>query len=276
MIPPFIDIDTLSTLLDASDSGVVVCDCRAYLDDREGADAYRAGHIPGARFIDLETLVSGPVEVGSGKGRHPLPDPVAFAEGLGDAGVEHGATVVAYDDVGGAIAARFVWMLRTLGQNASVLDGGIGAWGEALEAGEREFEAVVNEVRPIPADSIVSAEEVALVIERGGLVVDSRGADRYAGRVEPIDPIAGHIPGAINLPFAENLDDGTLRSIDRLSTRFEDAGVDQDTIFYCGSGVTACHNLLAAEAAGLGKAKLYVGSWSGWLDRPDPPIETVT
>lgn len=276
MIPPFIDIDTLSTLLDASDSGVVVCDCRAYLDDREGADAYRAGHIPSARFIDLETLVSGPVEVGSGKGRHPLPDPVAFAEGLGDAGVGHDATVVAYDDVGGAIAARFVWMLRTLGQNASVLDGGIGAWGEALEAGEREFEAVVNEVRPIPADSIVSAEEVALVIERGGLVVDSRGADRYAGRVEPIDPIAGHIPGAINLPFAENLDDGTLRSIDRLSTRFEDAGVDQDTIFYCGSGVTACHNLLAAEAAGLGKAKLYVGSWSGWLDRPDPPIETVT
>ena len=273
MLPPFIDINTLRTSLDASDSGVVVCDCRAYLDDREGADAYRAGHIPGARFIDLETLVSGPVEVGSGKGRHPLPDPVMFAEGLGRAGIGPDATVIAYDDIGGAIASRFVWMLRALGQNAAVLDGGIAAWGEPLETGEARFEPVESHVRQLPHDAFADAEQVAAAIENGRLVVDSRGADRYAGHVEPIDPIAGHIPGAINLPFAENLEEGALASIEALEVRFEAAGVSADTIFYCGSGVTACHNLLAAEAAGLGKAKLYVGSWSGWLDRPDPPIE---
>ena len=274
-LAPFTDVGMLRRLLDSGDLDAVVCDCRAYLDEREGIDAYRAGHIPGARFIDLETVVSGPVESGSGKGRHPLPDSAVFADSLGRAGIGHNSTVVAYDDVGGAIAARLVWMLRAVGQDASVLDGGLGAWGEPLETGESRVEPVEHNERPFPRDAFVSAGDVAAVIERDGLVVDSRGADRYAGLVEPIDRFAGHIPGAINLPFVENLDDGRVRPIDDLTTRFEAAGVNADTVFYCGSGVTACHNLLAVEASGLGRAKLYVGSWSGWIDRVDPSISTA-
>ena len=274
-LAPFTDVGMLRRLLDSGDLDAVVCDCRAYLDEREGIDAYRAGHIPGARFIDLGTVVSGPVESGSGKGRHPLPDSAVFADSLGRAGIGHNSTVVAYDDVGGAIAARLVWMLRAVGQDASVLDGGLGAWGEPLETGESRVEPVEHNERPFPRNAFVSAGDVAAVIERDGLVVDSRGADRYAGLVEPIDRIAGHIPGAINLPFVENLDDGRVRPIDDLTTRFEAAGVNADTVFYCGSGVTACHNLLAVEASGLGRAKLYVGSWSGWIDRVDPSISTA-
>ena len=121
---------------------------------------------------------------------------------------------------------------------------------------------------------MATASEVEAHISNGGLVIDCRGPDRYAGLVEPIDPVAGHIPGAVNLPFAENLADGRFRSTAELEARFSEAGIDEDTIYYCGSGVTACHNLLAAEAAGLGKGKLYVGSWSGWTDRPDPLVAT--
>lgn len=267
-IPPFVDVYTLRQMLDEVDSGVVVCDCRAYLDDRNGIDAYRAGHIPGAQFIDLEMVASGPVEAGTGKGRHPLPDPGDFAAGLGRAGISGDTTVVAYDDVGGAIAARFVWMLRALGQSAAVLDGGIATWGAPLETDTPTFDPVIAPVREFPADAVANAEQVAATIEAGGLVVDSRSADRYAGKIEPIDPVAGHIPGAVNLPFADNLDDGSLRPRHQLADRFESAGVDDDTIFYCGSGVTACHNLLVVEAVGLGTARLYVGSWSGWIDRP--------
>ena len=275
-LPPFVDVDALRDMLNEALADVVVCDCRSYLDEREGLDEYRAGHIPGARFIDLETAVSGPVESGTGKGRHPLPDPSDFADALGRAGISEDTTVVAYDDVGGAIAARFVWMLRTLGQPAAVLDGGIAAWDEPLESDDPTFDGVTTPARPFPPDALATADDVAAVIEARGLVVDSRGADRYEGRIEPIDPIAGHIPGAINLPFAENLEDGSLVSIQELTSRFREEEVDADTIFYCGSRVTACHNLLAAEAAGLGQAKLYVGSWSGWVDRDEPPVATGT
>ena len=274
MLSPFIDVSRAEALI-ADPKDVAVCDCRAYLDERNGIDAYYAGHIPGARFVDLETLVSAPPVIGTGGGRHPLPASEAFAAGLGALGIGHDTTVIAYDDVGGAIASRFVWMLRVLGQSAAVLDGGIEAWTGPLVAGDEQFEPVAHSPRPFPSVAVVDAHDVATALEGGGLVVDSRGPARYAGEVEPIDPIAGHIPGAINLPFADNLADGALRSVDDLTDRFGAVGVDADTVFYCGSGVTACHNILAAEAAGLDRPKLYVGSWSGWVDQPDPPIATT-
>lgn len=274
-LQPFIDVTVLHDLLGRTDLDLAICDCRAYLDEREGIDAYRAGHIPGARFIDLETDVSVAQELGTGGGRHPLPSAESFTNALGQAGIGHDTTVVAYDDVGGAIAARFVWMLRTLGQTAAVLDGGIAAWDGPLKQSDATFEPVNCQTRQFPVAAFATADDVAASIARGGLVIDSRGPDRYAGRVEPIDPIAGHIPGAVNLPFAENLEDGSLGDTDAIAARFTQVGVDEDTIFYCGSGVTACHNLLAAETAGLGRAKLYVGSWSGWIDRHDPPVATV-
>ena len=272
-LPPFIDAATAVQLL-TSNTNVVVCDCRAYLDDRNGIDAYRAGHIPGARFVDLETLVSSIPQPGSGGGRHPLPSPEAFAADLGELGIGHDNTVLAYDDVGGAIAARFVWMLRVLGQPAAIVDGGVQAWDGELESGDIDVAPVEHPVRPFPADAMANADQVGAVLAAGGLVADSRGAARYAGETEPIDAIAGHIPNAINLPFADNLADGALKVSDEVSKRFADAGVDADTIFYCGSGVTACHNILAAELVGLGRPKLYVGSWSGWIDRPNPPVAT--
>ena len=271
MLSPFIDVTKAVELIDGTDD-IAVCDCRAYLDERNGIDSYRAGHIPGARFVDLETLVSGTPETGTGGGRHPMPSGGAFAAGLGELGIGHNTTVIAYDDVGGAIAARFVWMLRVLGQSAAIIDGGIQAWRGELETGDLRFEPVVHAARPFPADAMAIADDVAETIDAGGLVVDSRGAARYVGETEPIDPIAGHIPGAINLPFAENLHEGALRPADELADRFIDAGVTADTIFYCGSGVTACHNILSAEAAGIPRPKLYVGSWSGWIDRADPAV----
>ena len=268
-LPPIISHDELGDYPDA-----VLCDCRAYLDEREGIDAYRAGHIPGAIFMDLETVLSSKPVPGSGGGRHPLPSPEVFTNRLSSAGIEHDTKVVAYDDVGGAIAGRLVWMLRTLGQPAAILDGGLAAYAGELETNTPAPISVPNAARPWPEAAMATASEVEAHISNGGLVIDCRGPDRYAGLVEPIDPVAGHIPGAVNLPFAENLADGRFRSTAELEARFSEAGVDEDTIYYCGSGVTACHNLLAAEAAGLGKGKLYVGSWSGWTDRPDPLVAT--
>jgi len=270
-LPPIISQDELTTTY----ADAVVCDCRAYLDERDGSAAYASGHIPGARFIDLETVLSSAVVPGSGNGRHPLPTPEAFAEGLSRAGVGHDTPVVAYDDAGGMIAGRLVWMLRTLGQPAALLDGGIGAWEGMLEVIDPEIAVVLNEPRSWPADSVASSEEVGAHIADGGLVIDSRGPDRFAGEREPIDPIAGHIPGAINLPMLENLSDGSFVNLDALRRRFADAQVDDNTIYYCGSGVSACNNMLAAEAAGFGRGRLFVGSWSGWIDRANPAVATA-
>lgn len=275
MLDPIVSVDWLV----ANRSDVVVVDARAYLDDRDGHTNYLAGHLPGAVFVDLDSVVAGPAAPIAG--RHPLPDPSVFARGLGAVGIGHDTVVVAYDDLGGMIAGRLVWMLRTLGQGAALLDGGLQAWvdstdprADPLETGASMTGAVDHEPRTIPADRLASAEEVAAHVAAGGVVVDSRAAPRYAGDIEPIDAKAGHIPGAINLPFSENLTGGFFRPLVDLAQRFADAGVDSDAIVYCGSGVSACNNLLAVEAAGGGTPRLYVGSWSGWSSDPTRPVET--
>lgn len=246
-------------------SNVVVCDARAYLDDREGRDAYEAGHIPGAVFLDLDTTLS--AAPGPRIGRHPLPTPEVFAAGLAAVGISHETPVVAYDDAGGMIAGRLVWMLRALGQPAALLDGGFHAWDGDLETNTPAVAPAHNSPRPWPRDAIVDDVEVDAIIAAGGLVIDSRGQDRYAGLVEPIDPVAGHVPGAVNLPFADNLSEGYFRSASDLHARFAEVGADDATVYYCGSGVSACNNMLAAESAGRGRGRLYVASWSGYCTR---------
>ncbi|MFV0525261.1 MAG: sulfurtransferase [Acidimicrobiales bacterium] len=254
---------------------VRLVDTRAYLDGRDGHEAYRAEHIPGAVWVDLDTVLAGPPSAAGG--RHPLPDPQTFADGLAEAGVGFDDLVVAYDDLGGMVAGRLVWMLRLIGAPAALLDGGLAGWPGPRESGEVDLEpAPARPAVPWPADRIVDAAGVQAHLAAGGVVVDARAADRYRGEHEPIDARAGHIPGAVNLPFADNLDDdGRFRSVDERERRFAPVvGSDPAPVFYCGSGVSACHDLLALESTGLTGARLYVGSWSQWSADPDRPVAT--
>ena len=239
-------------------SDVVIVDARAYLDGREGRDAHAKSHIASARFLDLKDDFS--AKSSPEMGGHPLPSPEAFADSLARVGIGHDTPVVVYDDSSGMIAGRLVWMLRVLGQPAALLDGGIDAWSEPLATVAEPFEPVENIARPWPEDSFVDADAVAAFAEQGGVVVDTRDGRRFRGKGAE----TGHIPGAINHPFPDNLQAGRFRDIAELGDRYRDAGIDETTIFYCGSGVSACHNLLVAESAGLGRGRLYVASWSGW------------
>lgn len=269
-LAPFVSAGWLVDHLDE----VVVVDCRWALDGSQGREAYLEGHVPGAVFVDLDTELAAPPSAGGG--RHPLPSPRDFATSMARAGVGDDTPVVAYDTAGGAIAARLVWMLRVLGHPAAVLDGGLAAWPGDLERGEVHPHVHGFTTRPWPTEAIAEADDVAATAAAGGLVVDARAAERYRGEVEPVDPRPGHVPGAINLPFADNLVDGHLRPDTSLRERFVAAGVapDRDTIVYCGSGVTACHDVLAIELAGLGRPRLFVGSWSAWSGDPDRPVAT--
>jgi thiosulfate/3-mercaptopyruvate sulfurtransferase len=249
---------------------------RWYLDGRSGRDAYEAGHLPGAAFVDLDRVLAAPAT--PELGRHPLPPPATFARGLAEAGIGPGDPVVAYDDLGGMVAGRLVWMLRILDAPAALLDGGLQGWDGDLESGRAAITPVSPvdwPVRPWPPEALATADEVAAHIRSGGTVIDSRSADRYRGDLEPIDPRAGHIPGATNLPFVANLDDQQrFRSPEALAERFRAAGADGSAVLYCGSGVSACHNVLAMESAGLPRPRLYVGSWSQWAADPDRPLAT--
>lgn len=228
--------------------------------------AFMEGHIPGAVLIDLDAVLADPPA--PVVGRHPLPTPDAFARALGQAGIGNDATVVAYDDAGGGLAGRLVWMLRMIGQSAALLDGGLSSWTGALQHEAVTNEPVEREVVPWPADRLADSNDVAAHIEAGGTVVDSRSRERYLGETEPIDDVAGHVPGAINIPFTGNLDEtGGFLPPDELASRFADL-TDPDPIVYCGSGVTACHNALAMEAVGHTPPRVYVGSWSGWSTEP--------
>jgi len=264
--PPVVDAAWVAAHMDS----VVVADVRWYLDGRSGAAAFRAGRIPGAVFVDLERWLSG---TGSpGAGRHPLPDPAVFAEGMCRAGISDGDTVVAYDDAGGVIAARLVWMLRATGHGAALLDGGIGAWVGPLGAGDVRAIPGVFRARPWPQDRLASIDEVAA---RGALVLDARDRSRYRGQGDSVDARSGHIPGAVSLPCRENLDSsGRFLAVPELSRRFEELGITPATpvISSCGSGVTACHNLLALELVGLGFGRLFPGSWSQWSNDPSRPV----
>lgn len=258
---------------------VAICDVRWYLDGRSGLDAFRAGHLPGAVWVDLDAVLAGPPS--AAEGRHPLPSPEVFAAGLSALGIGDATPVVAYDDLGGMAAGRLVWLLRATGHEAALLDGGLQAWPGALEVGDAAPRpAAAFTPRPWPPDAVADADEVARAVASGeAVVLDARAPERYRGEVEPIDPRAGHIPGARNAPFAANLgDDGQFLHHTAVQQRFAALGVDEgtDVIVYCGSGVSACHDLLALEWAGhpRGRARLYPGSWSQWSAAPGRPAST--
>jgi thiosulfate/3-mercaptopyruvate sulfurtransferase len=257
VIPPIVGPEWLAENLDA----VVVCEVGS-----EPADA----HVPGARFVSIDRDLA--ADPGPVVGRHPLPSPAAFAERLGAVGIGDGATTIAYDGNGGAHAGRLVWMLRILGQEAALLDGGFSSWTGPTESDWPVIDPVDRSVLPWPAEALADADEVAEHLAAGGTVIDSRAAERYRGEVEPLDAVAGHIPGAVNLPFQENLAAGRFRSPAELRERFSAVAEDPTPIVYCGSGVTACHNALAMEHAGLPRPRVYVGSWSGWSTDPSRPI----
>jgi len=266
--PPVVSAEWLAARLPA----VKVADTRWYLDGRSGLAAYRSGHIPGSVFVDLDRWLSGPASPEAG--RHPLPAPEVFAEGMSRAGIADADTVVAYDDAGGVIAARLVWMLRVSGHAAALLDGGIGAWAGPLQQADTHPEPALFRPRPWPRERLASIDIVA---GRNGLVLDARTRARYRGEGDPVDPRSGHIPGAVSLPCRENLDAaGHFLPAPELRRRFTEAGVagTSTVISYCGSGVTACHNLLALELAGLGTGRLFPGSWSQWSRDVTRPVAT--
>lgn len=247
-----------------------IVDCRHDLVDIEaGRRAYNIAHIPGALFAHLDEDLSGPIVKGK-TGRHPLPCVTAMERLFGHWGITPDTQVVVYDDKQGAIAARLWWMLRFVGHTAvAVLDGGFLHW-------EREgLPLSKDQVRVSPVDFKANVQSswvsTADAVEQHRIsgdyaVIDSRASARYRGEEEPIDPIAGHIPGAINMPFAENWrTDGLMESPAYLRNRFKALPTSEKLTFYCGSGVTACHNLLAYAHAGLGNARLYPGSWSEWI-----------
>jgi thiosulfate/3-mercaptopyruvate sulfurtransferase len=252
-------------------------DCRAALTDlQHGWSAYRQAHIPGSVFADLATDLSGPIEPGR-TGRHPLPARDALAATFCRLGITAQTQVVAYDAGNGAFAARLWWLLRWLGHaQVAVLDGGLAAWvaaGYPVESGQvtrtvRQFATRSPLTRTATTHDIQACAEPMLLL-------DARAQARFRGEVEPIDPVAGHIPGAVCLPFEGNLD-STGRFLDRAALRSRFEGQVRDghlTVCYCGSGVTACHNILAMRHAGLGEAALYAGSFSEWITDPTRPVE---
>lgn len=268
VISPVVDFEWLQQ----HQSEVILADVRWYLDGRSGRAAYEKGHIPGAVFIDLESSLAS--HGGKDVGRHPLPMPANFAEEMSRNGIGDGATVVAYDDAGGVIAARLVWMLRTLGESAAILDGGLQCYIKDLEAGIVKPAIAHFSERPWPHSRIATIDEAC---DTKNIVLDARNRDRYEGENEPVDPRAGHIPGAINIPCRENLNpDGTFLPVPVLRQRFKEAGVGEggSVISYCGSGVTACHNLLAMELAGFAPGRLFPGSWSQYSQAADRPVST--
>jgi thiosulfate/3-mercaptopyruvate sulfurtransferase len=248
---------------------VRVVDVRWYLDGRSGRQAYESGHLPSAVWLDTDRELSAPASPAAG--RHPLPTPEAFAAALGGAGIADGQPVVAYDDAGGSIAARLWWLLHVLGEPVAVLDGGLAAWPGGLTRDTPLFPRVQRPSRPWPADRFVDADRVA---SGDAVVLDARTAERYAHGDPSIDPRPGHIPGALSAPWGGNLD-GTGRFLDAAALRARYAAADgRPAVAYCGSGVTACHDLLALELAGHTDTALYPGSWSQWGADPSRPADT--
>ena len=270
---PWISVDALRARLRDPDLRLV--DVRSVL-GRPGAGraAFEAGHLPGATFLDLEDDLSGPI--GAHGGRHPLPDAAVLAATFGAVGIGMGTHVVAYDAGDAMVAGRVWWSLRWLGHDAvQVLDGGFAAWVAA--GGPVATDRVVHpparfEARPRAEMLVDRAELIAGMGDPDRVVVDARAAERYRGDVEPLDPRAGHVPGAVNYPYAENLEGGRFRAPEALRERFAPLAAAREVVVYCGSGVSAAHDLMALEAAGIHGAKLYAGSWSDWVSHPDAPV----
>ncbi len=272
MYQTIIGVDELSTNIDRRDW--IVVDCRYDLaEPSSGYQYYLESHIVGAVYADLTTDLSGrPV---SDHGRHPLPTAVKLCKLFSSFGIDAGKQVIIYDASSGAMGARMWWLLRYMGHEAvAVLDGGWQAWqsrGLAVEAGERKNDPVAF-IGSARNEWLVTIDKVC----QSPLLVDARDAARYSGEVEPVDPVAGHIPGAINHCWKENLaENGHFLDSERLHQQFSRIYADtapEQVVFYCGSGVTACHNLLAVAHAGLPAGKLYAGSWSEWCREAGRPV----
>ena len=275
MASPLISPSELAKRL--GDSAWIVVDCRFVLADPDaGHAAYRRGHIPGARYAHLDNdlaRVPGPTD-----GRHPLPGADDFAATLGAWGISNASNVVVYDDMSGAIAARLWWMLRWVGHStAYVLDGGLQGWEAAGLPLERAIPGVraVQYVADVVRDEwVVTTDRIPSELASGAVLVDARAAQRFHGITEPIDPVAGHLPGAVNWPFSDALrEDGSMRPAAELNASLRHlADQPGGLIAMCGSGVTACHLLLAVNAAGLGDGRVYIGSWSEWIRDPERPV----
>jgi thiosulfate/3-mercaptopyruvate sulfurtransferase len=267
VINPVVDLDWVRAHAD----DVILADVRWYMDGRSGHAAYRKGHLPGAVFIDLDTALAAPAS--PAEGRHPLPDPRVFAAAMSAAGIGDASRVVAYDDAGGVIAARLVWLLRAIGREAALLDGGLLSYDGELTAEPAAPAPAVFTPRDWPPERLASLADTA---DGGQVVLDARDATRFRGDAEPIDPRPGHIPGARHLSCRDNVTpEGRFLPVARLRERFAAVGADgsAEVISYCGSGVTACHNLIAMEHAGLGEGRLYPGSWSQY-SHTDLPAAT--
>lgn len=279
---------TYKTLIDVNDLMVhlndpdwAIIDCRFKLNDPDyGRREYLNAHIPGALYADLNNDLSAPVVPGK-TGRHPLPTISEAVELFSNFGIGPHVQVVAYDDAGGALAAvRIWWMLRWLGHDrAAVLDGGWQKWqGDEFPIKNGNEERPRREFIPSPhPDLIVSAQQVDQMRKNPDyLVIDARAAERYHGENETIDPVAGHIPGAVSAPYLENLDEnGEFKPAEELREIYKNLIGDiplENVAFYCGSGVTSVHDILAAMHAGLGEGRLYVGSWSEWITDPKRPV----
>jgi len=261
------------------DADLVVLDCRFSLADPDaGERAWRASHIPGAFFAHVDRDLSDHGR--RGQGRHPWPGAAAFTARLGDWGATPAHRVVAYDDGDDAFAARLWCLLRALGhRDVAVLDGGWARW--------TALGLPVDDLVPVPQPAtyaaafdqagLLDADATQRHLDAGGLLVDARAAERFRGEVEPIDPVAGHVPGAVNRPYALNLAEGRFKPAARLREEFEallGGHAPEDMVAMCGSGITACHHLLAMAHAGLPGAKLFTGSWSGWIGDPSRPVAT--
>ncbi len=300
MTGPLIEVDELAGLLagriDEDPQPLVLADVRWQLGGPPGEPEFEAGHLPGARYVDLETELSGPA--GPSGGRHPLPDPDTFAAAMRRLGVGRDSLVVIYDDARSLPAARLWWLLLDAGhERVRVLNGGLGAWtaaGRPLESGPARPVAAGDFAGRPGSRATIDAAALADRIEKSGAgsgddpgpesgagsgpvigpVVDVRAYDRFTGSTEPMDPVAGHIPGAVSAPSMANLDEqGRFLPTDQIRDRYrqlDEAG--GEPVFYCGSGITAAHTLLARASAGLDRGLIYPGSWSDWITDPSRPV----
>jgi thiosulfate/3-mercaptopyruvate sulfurtransferase len=269
---PLISVDELTRLLGDEPAQVTVLDVRYRMGGPPGEQEHAAGHVPGAAYVDLDTALA--AQPGA-RGRHPLPDVADFEAAMRAAGVRDDRAVVVHDDWQGRAAARCWWLLRWAGhRDVRVLDGGWSAWVAAggvvsTSLHHQAFGDFTARPGQLP---VIEADEVLAFAEQH-LLVDARNPERYRGDVEPVDPVAGHVPGAVNVPTGENLrPDGTFRSPEELRELYA-AGVDDEVAAYCGSGVTAAHDLLAMKVAGI-DGVLYPGSWSEWVADPERPVST--
>lgn len=295
MTTPLIDVTALAKALEEGATRLMdaratasatpqlrVVDARFSLaDPQSGAQLYALGHLPGALYADLNRDLS---DLGrTGHGRHPLPDSDAFAARLGEWGIGPQTRVVVYDAGDGSMAAaRLWWLLRLIGHaHVQVLDGGFAAW----QATGLPVTAALPQVSPLPPypgrfdrSRIASVEEVQARLKHApGWLIDARAGERFRGEVEPLDPVAGHVPGAVNRPFALNVHDGRLRPADDLRAALQPligTHAPDEVVLMCGSGVTACHLLLAMDVAGLQGARIYADSWSGWVSDTSRPVAT--